>query len=58
LATKNVWRIIQGIGIWIQVVKYEYITPNTMEEWVRNTVKKAQNVSIMWKEIIYAIHLV
>jgi hypothetical protein len=58
LAAKNVWRLIQGSGLWAQVIKEKYIAPDTMEEWVRNPVKRIQNASIIWKAIVTAFPLV
>jgi len=31
LAAKNMWRLIQQIGLWVQVVRENYIAPDTME---------------------------
>jgi hypothetical protein len=39
LATKNVWRLIQGIGLWVQVIKSKYIALDIVEEWVRKPIK-------------------
>jgi hypothetical protein len=58
LATKNVWRLIQGTCLWVQVVRDKYIAPNTVEDWIRKSLKQQNNASIIWKVVIYAFHLV
>jgi hypothetical protein len=44
--------------VWAQVIKDKYIALDTMEEWVRNHVKRIQNASIIWKAIITTFPLV
>jgi hypothetical protein len=58
LATKNVWRLIQGIGLWVQVIRAKYIALDSVEEWVRNLVKRLQSTSIIWKVVTTTFHLV
>jgi len=58
LVAKNVWRVTQGIDLWVQVVRAKYISPNTMEDWIRNPFKQQNNASIIWKVGIYDFHLV
>jgi hypothetical protein len=55
---KNVWRLIQGKGIWVQVIRAKYISPSSVEDWVRNLVKQVHNASIIWKVVNSSFHLV
>jgi len=36
LATKNIWGLIQGKRLWVQIVTAKYISPDTMEKWIKN----------------------
>jgi hypothetical protein len=40
LATKNVWRLVQGFGLWAQVTKDKYISLDSIEEWIKKLIKK------------------
>jgi hypothetical protein len=40
LAAKNVWRLVQGKGLWVQVIRAKYIDPATIEDWRSNPAKK------------------
>jgi hypothetical protein len=51
LAAKNVWRLIQGKGLWVQVIRAKYISPTIVEDWVRNPKKQVHNASIIWKVV-------
>jgi hypothetical protein len=58
LATKNVWRLIQGKGYVVQVIRAKYIAPTSVEDWVRNPIKQVHNASIIWKVVNSTFHLV
>jgi hypothetical protein len=49
LAEKNVWRLIQGTGLWAHVVRAKYIAPNSMEDWIKSPIKQQNNASIIQK---------
>jgi hypothetical protein len=58
LASKNVWHLVQGSGLLVQFIKEKYLALYSVEEWIRNPVKKLQNASIVWKAVILAFLLV
>jgi hypothetical protein len=58
LAAKNVWRLLQGKGLWVQVISEKYITPTTVEDWVRNLDKQLHNASNIWKVVNSTFQLV
>jgi hypothetical protein len=33
---KNIWTLLQGKGLWVQVIGEKYIFPTTLEDWERN----------------------
>jgi hypothetical protein len=39
LVAKNVWRLVQGQGLWAQVMKSKYLSPYIFQEYIRNMVK-------------------
>ena len=39
LAAKNVWKVINGKGLWVQIVVQKYIYPMSLLDWIRSTVK-------------------
>jgi hypothetical protein len=45
-------------GLWVQVISEKYISPTTVEDWVRNPDKQLHNASIIWKVVNSAFHLV
>jgi len=55
---KNVWRLIQGIGLWVHVIKLKHIALDIVEECIKKIVKEVYNISMMWKALINAFHLV
>jgi hypothetical protein len=58
LVAKNVWRLIQGSGLWAQVIKDKYISPESIEEWVRKPIRHSHNASIIWKVVVMAFPLI
>ena len=42
LAVKNVWNIIQGQGLWVNIAFQKYINPLNILEWIRSPVKKKE----------------
>jgi hypothetical protein len=55
---QNVWRLLDGNGLWIKVIQHKYIKPESVEEWVRNPVKKWKNASIIWKAMVIVFPLI
>ena len=58
LAGKNVWNIIHGTGLWVNIVVQKYIHPLNILEWIRSPVKKKKNISICWKAVLWAFDIV
>ena len=46
LAAKNVWSLINGIGLWVQIAIQKYISPLSLLDWIRSDVKKNNGISI------------
>ena len=58
LATKKVWDIIHGSGLWLKIDFQKYIYPMNKLEWIRSSVKKKKNISICWKAVLWAFDLI
>ena len=58
LATKNVWNIIHGSGLWVKIAYQKYIKPMNIIEWNKSPVKKKKNISICWKSILWAFDII
>ena len=46
LAAKSVWNLINGIGLWVQIVIQKYIAPLSLLDWIRVDVKKKKGIFI------------
>jgi hypothetical protein len=57
LATKSVWRLIKGKGLWCQETLQKYIFLESIDDWIRRPRKSMHNVSIIWKDLILAFPL-
>ena len=57
-ATKSVWNIIHGSGLWVQIVTQKYIRPLTVLDWIRAKDKKKSGISICWKSVLWSFHLI
>ena len=58
LAAKNVWNIIHGTGLWVKIVVQEYIHPLNILEWIRSPDKNKKNISICWKDVLWAFDII
>ena len=52
LATKNVWNLIQGSGLWVQIALQKYVSPLSLLDWIRVPEKKKKCMSIVWKVVL------
>jgi hypothetical protein len=52
LAAKTVWRLISSNNLWSNVVTQQYISLESVVDWIRRPVRSFQNGSIMWKYLI------
>jgi hypothetical protein len=58
LATKCVWRLSLGKGLWSKVVSQKYIELDTVDYWIRRPTKSFHNVSIIWNDVVLAFPLI
>lgn len=58
LAAKSGWRTINMENLWTKVVKWKYIDPVPLEEWIRNPNKKGRNASVVWKATTEAFKVI
>ena len=58
LAAKNVWNLINGSGLWVEIAYQKYIYPLTLLDWIRVTVKKKKGISICWKDVLWSFDLI
>jgi ribonuclease HI len=58
LAAKSCWRLISVSSLWSLVVSQKYISPASIEDWIRNPNKSATNGSIIWKAMISSFSVV
>jgi hypothetical protein len=52
LATKASWRLITTYSLSTKVVTRKYISPDSVEEWIRRPSKETSNCLIIWKALI------
>ena len=58
LAVKNVWNIMNGIGLWVNIFLQKYVHPLSLMEWIRVTNKKKRCMSICWKAVLWSFDLI
>ena len=58
LVAKNVWNLINGTGLWVQIAIKKYITPLTLLDWIRVSVKKKKGIFICWKAVLWSFDLI
>jgi hypothetical protein len=58
LAAKVCWRLISVSSLWTQVVTQKYISPDSVEDWIRTPNKSASHCSIIWKAMISSFSVV
>jgi hypothetical protein len=58
LAAKACWRLISVSSLWSLVVSQKYISPASIEDWIRTPNKSATNGSIIWKAMISSFSVV
>ena len=49
LVAKNVWNLLHGKNLWVQIAIQKYISPLSLLDWILVTVKKKRCMSICWK---------
>ena len=58
LAAKSVWNVIQGSGLWVQIVVPKYVYPFSLLEWIRSSVKHKRSMSICWKVVLWSFDII
>ena len=58
LAAKNVWNLLHGTGLWVQIAFQKYIYPLSLMDWIRVIVKKKLCMSICWKSVLWSFDLI
>ena len=58
LVDKSVWNVIQGSGLWIQIVVQKYVYHLSLLEWIRSSVKQKRSMSICWKAILWSFDII
>ena len=58
LAAQNVWNLLHGKGLWVQIAIQKYISPLSLLDWIRVTVKKKRSMSICWKAVLWSFDLI
>jgi hypothetical protein len=58
LAAKACWRLISDTNMWTHVIVQKYITPNSIEDWIRRPQKAPSTSSIIWKAMISSFSVV
>ena len=58
LATKSVWNVIQGLGLWVQIVVQKYLYPLSLLDWNRSSVKQKMSMSICWKVVLWSFDII
>eukprot|EP01018_Ginkgo_biloba_P039380 Gb_12932 [translate_table: standard] len=57
LAAKSIWRLIQGKNPCCHLAHQKYISPESIEDWIRSPQKSIHNVSAIWKAAVTAFPL-
>ena len=52
LASKCVWNLISGTGLWVKCVKLKYISALIVLDWFRCPTKCRINISICYKVVL------
>ena len=58
LFAKNVWNLLHGKGLWVQIAIQKYIAPLSLLDWIRVTVKKKRCMPICWKAVLWSFDLI
>jgi hypothetical protein len=58
LAENPSWRLITSDNLWTKVVSQKYISPDSIEEWIRRPSKETTNCSIIWKFLIKSFQVI
>jgi hypothetical protein len=58
LAAKACWRLISDTSLWTLVIAQKYISPDSIEDWIRSPLKASTNGSIIWKAMISSFPVV
>ena len=58
IATKSVWNLIHGSGLWVKIALQKYVHPSSFLDWIRSSVKKKRNISICWKAVLWSFDII
>jgi hypothetical protein len=58
LAAKIGWRLITTSSLWTRLITQKYISPRSVQDWIRNPIKDTRNCSIIWKATQKAFHVI
>ena len=58
LVAKSVWNVINGSGLWVQIVMQKYVHPMSLLDWIRSSVKQKRIMSICWKFVLCSFDII
>ena len=58
LVAKNVWNLLHGTGLWVQIAIQKYISPLSLLDWIRVMVRKKRCMPICWKAVLWSFDLI
>ena len=58
LVAKGGWRILKMENLWAHVMIQKYISPESMEDWIRRLVKSHVGGSIFWKVVVKSFDVI
>jgi hypothetical protein len=58
LAANSSWRLITTDSLWTQVVIQKYIRPASIQDWIRNPLKRFPLASIIWKALVSSFDVI
>ena len=58
LVAKNVWNVIHGSCLWVQIALQKCVYPLSLLDWIRASVKKKRCMSICWKAVLWSFDLI
>jgi hypothetical protein len=56
--TKGPWKLINGVGMWQEILYSKYIAPISIENWIRSPQKSHKGGSNFSKALSQAAHLI
>ena len=58
LIEKSVWNVINGSGLWVQIVLQKYVHPMSLLDWIRSYGKQKRSMSIYWKAVLWSFDII